>query len=182
MRKLLSITLLGVLLLTACATGEDLQGRLGTSSTVMTMSLSSESPSGARTVSSVDEFIVFDVEFNRRTTLPTGTRFRVDIRAESTGLGGAFDPTVSGKVITLKQDGTAIGTGTFSIIDTDLPSEGTAYITTTSAIAFTKGDAKTFTLVGNTSNLLAEQTGVDDTLDVIVEYNGQQVTGNTLVY
>lgn len=191
MKKLLSLTLLGALLLTACSTGgEDLQGRFGSPTlvapAVMTMSLSSSSPSGFHSSSSVDDFLYVDIKFDKKTTLSAGSEFRVDLSIDGSGEGdpakGSFDTAVSGEPILLYNAGTLIGTGTFTIIDLTNPYEGVAYVTTTKAITFKAGATQTLYFTSNTANLIAEESAAFDVMTAKVEYNGQKVAGNALKY
>lgn len=178
MKKLLSLTLLGALLLGACSTGgEDLQGRFGTSTTKWTMELSDSSPSGARTVSASDDILAFDITLPTKNTLAVGSQFTVSFATD-----GDIDPLADGTTVTLKANGKTVGTGTFSLVDPSIPNEGTALITTTTSVALKGGKATTFTVNTDTASILAEEAGMDDPLTMSVEYNGKTVAGITMVY
>lgn len=177
MKKPLSLTLLGALLLTSCQ-GEELQGRF-TTPTVKewTMELSDSSPSRARMVSASDDIIIFDLTLPIKNTLAVGSQFTVTF---ATDMG--LDPLSDGTLVTLKANGKTIGTGTFSLVDPSIPSEGTALVTTTVAVSLKAGKSTTFTINTDTTAILDEEAGVDDPLTVSVEYNGKAITGGTMMY
>jgi len=178
MKKLITLTMLSALLLTACMPqGEDVQGRFGAPTKVWAMTLSSSSPSGSRTVSASDTVLAFDMTVPKANTLAVGSRFTVDF---STDLD--IDPLSDGTTVYLKDGANTIGTGTFVLIDPSIPNEGTALITTTAAVSLSAGAPKTFTIITDTAEIMAEDAGVDDPLTVIVEHNGKTVTGMTMVY
>lgn len=178
MKKLLSLTLLGALFLTACSTGgEDLQGRFSTSAKLWTMELSSSSPSGLHRVSTADEVLIFDMTLPKKNTLAVGSRFQVYFMTDMD-----IDPLADGTTVYLKESGDTIGTGTFYLVDPSIPSEGGALITTTVAVDLDAKETTSFTITTDTGAILAEDTGVEDNLTVSVEHNGKTVTGNVLRY
>lgn len=178
MKKLITLTMLSALLLTACMPqGEDVQGRFGAPTKVWAMTLSASSPSGTRVVSVSDTVLAFDMTVPKANTLAVGSRFTVDF---STDLD--IDPLSDGTIVYLKDGSTTVGTGALVLIDPSIPNEGTALIATTTAVSLAAGTPKTFTITTDTSDIMAEDTGEDDPLTVIVEHNGKSVTGNTLNY
>ena len=176
MKKLIALTMLSALLLSACQ-GEDLQGSFGKPTKVWTMELAAASPSGTRTVSSSDEVLLFDLTLPQKNVLAVGSTFQVYFMTDSD-----LDPLADGTVVSLKADGSTIGTGTFTLVDPTIPSEGSALITTTSAVSLKAGKTMTFTVLADTATILAEDAGVDDNVSVSVEYNGKNITGNSLRY
>lgn len=178
MKKLLSLTLLGALFLTACSTGgEDLQGRFRTPTTTWTMELSDVSPSGIRLVSTSDDVLAFDMTLSAKNKLVVGSQFTVSFTTD-----GDIDPLADGTTVELKVNGSTVGTGTLSLVDPSIPNEGTALIVTTSIVNLKAGTPTTFTITTDTAAILTEENGVDDPLTVSVEHNGKTVTGNALTY
>lgn len=179
MKKFLSLTMLSVVLLTACTpSGEDLQGKFGgTGSATVTMTLSPSSPSGAKTVSTNDNVLAFDLKASSRTTLPAGSTFLVTFDTDND-----LDPASSGlTLVNLMVDGKTVGVGTFNLVDITKTAQGTAYVTTTSVVNLTS-KAKTFTVSTDTETMLVDDSGIDDPLATSVEFNGNIVKGSMLLY
>lgn len=176
MKKLIALTMLSALLLSACQ-GEDLQGSFGKPTKAWTMELSPSSPSGSRSVSSSDDILAFDLTLPQKNELAVGSTFQVYFTTDND-----LDPIGDGTTVTLSANGSTIGTGAFTLVDPAVPSEGSVLITTTSGVKLKAGKTVTFTINTSSSAILAEDTGEDDEVVVSVEYNGKTVTGNTLKY
>ena len=170
---LLVLTLVFSLVLSACASGEDLQGKFGTPS-VVTMTLSSSSPSGSRSVGASDDFLVFDMKASTTKTLAVGTKFQIALAADA----DIDTASAAGLKVYLKKKGTTIGEGTLSVVDGSLV-EGTLELTSELKLSTTSTE---LTLNTNTSLLLAEDAGVDDPLTATLTYGTTSVTGNTVNY
>lgn len=168
--------MLGALLLNSCQ-GADLQGRFSTNTKDWSMQVDSSSPSGTRTVSSSDGIIIFNLKLPVKNTLALGSQFTVVLETD-----GDIDPLADGTVLTLKANGKTVGTGTLTLVDPSIPNEATALITTTSAVGLKADKSTTFTVITDTSAILAEDAGEDDELTVSVEYNGKKITGSALTY
>lgn len=179
MKKLIALSMLSALLLTACAPeGEDLQGRFGSTTTnTVTMTLDGSSPTGSRTVSADDSMMEFNMKSNLKQVLSAGSEFRVDFSTDV----DLDTTTAPGTSVYLFVNGDIVGTGTFSIIDKTNPSEGVAFVTLSSAVTI-NAKATKFTVRTDSNDILAEDSGVDDEVVVSVEYNGKTVTGNTVNY
>ena len=170
--------MLSALLLTACMPeGEDVQGRFGTKTKEWSMELSEASPSGIQVVATSSDVLAFDITLPAKNTLAIGSQFTVSFLTD-----GDIDPLADGTTVTLKANGKNIGTGTFSLVDPSIPSEGTALITTTKAVSLKGGKATTFTVSTDTATILVEEAGVDEPLAMKVEYNGETIAGNLLTY
>lgn len=141
------------------------------------MELAEASPSGNREASAGDEVLVFDMTLPSKNTLETGSMFEVYFKTAK-----GLDPMGDETVVNLVVDGTVVGTGSFSLVDPSVPSEGTALITTTKEVKFKGGDAKVFSVSTDTAAIMADEAKADEALTVGVEYNGKSVTGNTLTY
>lgn len=178
--RVLGLLLALSILSTACGTsGEDLQGRFGeTTPGVLdesaTLSLSSSSSSGSRTVSSSDVFMNFELSDVGMKYLYKGDRFRVQLNSDAD-----FDAAQDGLVtVWLKKGTKTVGSGVFNLTSITSLDEVIAFVEITAPVLLTDSGTTKFSLTTDTGALLTDDSGVDDVVTSNVQYFGDTVTSN----
>lgn len=190
--KTIGLTALGLILaigigLYSTGSFSSLEGRFGLSSPkigVITMALSPSSPSGGRSVSTVDSMIGLTASANGPTSLPAGSVITFAFNAAE----GDIDPLSAGDTVSLSfadvssrngyTEGATIGTGTISVTNAYT---ATAIVTTTSKVTITPSTPVDLTLKVNSVNLVSEDPEEDPVI-TSATYNGKTVTGNIVNY
>ncbi len=173
-----AVGLLVVLGASFFASGASLQGRfIGGGS----ISLSSSSPSGARSVSSSDDFFAFDVTATstRPTVIQAGDMLQVTFRTDANDINETVSSATSAERVTLSCDGASFGAGYIVPVDDRFAAVGVVMVNELTVAA---SDTSTCSFNTSTSNLLEEDSGVDDPLAVTMRYGNTLLTGNTINY
>lgn len=179
-KSLLGLAMVVVVLGTvfALSDGSGLQGRFSFGSplgSAPNFALSSSSPSGAQNVSSSDVVMVVDARaVGGKKTLRKNTRLEVSFLTDSD-----IDSSAEKSSVILKNGSTVVAEGILIVESADL---ATAELTVLSSVSIDEGTAETFSLEVNTSDLLEEDAGVDDPLDVTFKHLTRSIKGHTLLY
>lgn len=174
----LATVLLIVLGATLYTSGADLQGRfIGGGS----IALSTSSPSGARSVSSSDDFFAFDVTATATnpSVIQAGDMLQVTFRTDTGDINETVSSATSAERVLLSCDGANFGAGYIVPVDDSLAAVGVVMVNQLTVAA---SDTTTCTLNMNTTDLLEDDAGVDDPLAVTMVYGRTIINGNTVNY
>ena len=175
-----AVGLLVVLGASFFASGSSLQGRFIGGGAI---SLSSSSPSGSRSVSVADDIFAFNV---------TATAVRPSVIQDQDVLffkfsssAGDIDPAngEGGRMSLTDSSGNEVGHGyviTYEAAGNPFYAYGAVVMLDTVTVA--AAGTETLTLTLDSTSLIDEDSGVDDTLVVSMRYGTATVTGNTVNY
>jgi hypothetical protein len=149
-----------------------------------TWTLDPSSPSGTRSVSRDDEILVFNVKAGSTTDVNFTEGANIDLSfIASDPTRGDIDGSVDGTEVLLRNSmGYEIGKGYIIPYSGDL---AYASIYFTSSVGVSAGATGTYSLHTDTSTLLSEDAGEDDSLTISLSYgkvNPVSLTSNTLTY
>lgn len=158
-----------------------LQGRIVGGGTV---SLSTSSPSGAKTVSTNDEIMALDLKASStaQASIYAGTALLFTINTDANDLSIA---SVGSRVSILDQFGAEAGYG---YIELDSYSQAWVTIYLKKDLQASAGTTSTFPIMADTDTILADDAGVDDPVTVTVQIDkgtaagNQKISGNTMTY
>jgi hypothetical protein len=185
--KVLSAVALGLLVVlgvSVYASGGSLQGRFGMPSPLspcagtVTSTLSSASPSGLHSATIVDDIFSFQLASSTSCKLVTGTLLRIGFASSDASLNSASD----GMTVYLKESGVTVATGTLEL---STERDAHAFLATNKVFGLSYS-AKTYTVVLDSTTLMTNEPGVDDTLVVDLAFTDgtstYQVEGTTVSY
>lgn len=152
---------------------QDLQGRLRGGS----ISLSTSSPSGAKTVSSSDTFFIVNVTASstRGAVIQVGDILELTLTSDAD-----FDQTAAEALEVDSRSGSGdYGRGYIVVVDDSLAKVG---VVVTDEIQISAGTTESISFTLSTADLLDDDSGIDDPLNVSMRYETTTVRGNTLNY
>lgn len=169
-----AVGLLVILGASLYVSGASLQGRfIGGGS----IALSSSSPSGARSVSSSDDFLILSVTASsiRPSVLQAGDILELSLASDSD-----FDqPAAEGLEVILRVSGMEFGHGYIVPVDS---STAKVAVVVVDKISVPTSSSADLTFTTSTTDLLDDDAGVDDPLAVTMRYGSTTVISNTVNY